>query len=299
MKNVTRLGIGTAQWGMVYGINNVVGIAHENDIKRMLDYAGKNSLIIDTAWAYGNSEAKIGRMLGQNMVKIVTKTKPIKSCPSQLNDQAQQVVDTVLSSMALFGGRQLFAVLVHHCDDLLGPHGNRLWNMLKRLKGRGLVEKIGCSFYSPDQYFEVGKRFDLDIVQIPYNIFDQRYISSGMREHAQRYGVEVHLRSIFFQGLFFMKPSELCNKLLTAAPYVEALQKKLVKLSLSPQKAALKYVLQTTNNEILIIGSDSFKQWNDIINTIALPPLKSKEMESLSLLAVDEKLMIDPISWVT
>ena len=95
-----------------------------------------------------------------------------------------------------------------------------------------------------------------------------------------------------------MKPSELSNKLLTAVPYVEALRKKLFELSLSPQKAALKYVLQTTDNERLIIGSESFEQWDDIVNTVALPPLKPEEMESLSSLAVDKKSVINPISWL-
>lgn len=296
---LARLGIGTVQWGVAYGVNNSIGIAHKDDINMMLAYAAQNSLIIDTAWAYGNSEEKIGSMLDHNVVKIVTKTKPIKTCSSQLSDQAQQVLDAVLGSISLLGGRQLYGVLVHQSDDLLGPHGNRLWRMLKRLKGEGLIEKIGCSFCSPNEYFKVSKRFDLDIVQIPYNIFDQRYINSGMREHTSRYGLEVHLRSIFLQGLFFMKPSELSNKLLPAAPYVKALREKLFEFSLSPQKAALKYVLQTTNNERLIIGSESLEQWNDIVNTIALSPLKAEELEGLSSLAVEEKLIINPVCWIS
>ena len=298
MRDLARLGIGTAQWGMAYGVNNSIGVAHKNDINKMFAYAAQNSLIIDTAWAYRSSEEKIGNMLDHNVVKIVTKTKPIKTCSSQLNDQVKQVLDAVLSSLALFGGRQLYGMLVHHSDDLLGPYGNRLWSMLEELKDEGLIKKIGCSFYSPDEYFKVGKRFNLDIIQIPYNIFDQRYVKSGMQEHVTRHCVEVHFRSIFLQGLFFMKPSELSNKLLTAVPYVEALRKKLFELSLSPQKAALKYVLQTTDNERLIIGSESFEQWDDIVNTVALPPLKPEEMESLSSLAVDKKSVINPISWL-
>jgi aryl-alcohol dehydrogenase-like predicted oxidoreductase len=139
---LARLGIGTAQWGVAYGVNNSIGIAHKDDINMMLAFAAKNSLIIDTAWTYGNSEEKIGSMLDHNSVKIVTKTKPIKTCSSQLNNQAQQVVDAVLTSISLLGGHQLYGVLVHQSNDLLGPHGNRLWRMLKQLKSKGLIEKV-------------------------------------------------------------------------------------------------------------------------------------------------------------
>ena len=47
--------------------------------------------------------------------------------------------------------------------------------------------------------------YNIDVVQIPYNILDKRVIYSGWYRKLKKIGIEVHARSIFLQGLLVNK----------------------------------------------------------------------------------------------
>ena len=74
-----KLILGTVQFGLNYGINNLGGKISPTEANRILHYAHKNDIsILDTASAYGNSEVVIGEFLSQNEnieFDIITKLK--------------------------------------------------------------------------------------------------------------------------------------------------------------------------------------------------------------------------------
>ena len=61
MNAVGKLVLGTAQFGMDYGINNVRGQVTPDEVNEILSAAGNAGVeFIDTAYGYGNSEDVLG-----------------------------------------------------------------------------------------------------------------------------------------------------------------------------------------------------------------------------------------------
>ena len=89
-----KISLGSAQWGLKYGINNIQGIPSDNELKKILNVANINGIkMLDTAQSYGNSELRIGRY-NENRFKIVTKIK--------LDHHHQSVSNIVKNSMNAF-----------------------------------------------------------------------------------------------------------------------------------------------------------------------------------------------------
>ena len=77
--SISRIGLGTAQFGLDYGISNLRGKVAESNVSDILDHAWKTGVkILDTAKLYGDSEAVLGRLMApKHQFKIITKTPTI------------------------------------------------------------------------------------------------------------------------------------------------------------------------------------------------------------------------------
>ncbi len=70
-----KLALGTAQFGLPYGISNQNGVAKLEDIKNIINASVECGIdTIDTAKNYGNCERLLGNT-GVNKFKVVTKIK--------------------------------------------------------------------------------------------------------------------------------------------------------------------------------------------------------------------------------
>jgi aryl-alcohol dehydrogenase-like predicted oxidoreductase len=203
-----RIALGTAQFGLDYGITNQAGRVPEEQARDILNWATSAGVdTIDTAHGYGDSEAVIGRaLLDPSIVRIVTKTPHLGSASSAA-EAAQVTKRAFAASLGRLNRTNVAALLVHNAEDLLGRFGDVVWEQLEGFKAHGQVERIGVSVYEGSQVDALVERFALDIVQLPYNALDQRLLDGGqLRELAER-GIEVHARSLFLQGLL-LQPSE-------------------------------------------------------------------------------------------
>jgi aryl-alcohol dehydrogenase-like predicted oxidoreductase len=101
---------------------------------------------------------------------------------------------------------------VHNASDLLKPGSKKLFDQLESLKQAEKIKKIGVSVYDNKQLQSILENFDIDIVQLPFNILDKRLIDSGMLSILQNRGIEVHARSVFLQGLLLMSNQDRPRK---------------------------------------------------------------------------------------
>ena len=107
---------------------------------------------------------------------------------------------------------RLDSLLLHHPADLLEWRGERIYRSLLGLKKSGLVERIGVSIYSPNELDTILDNYDIDIVQAPFNVLDRRLETSGCLTRLHELGIEVHVRSVFLQGLLLLKKSEMPDR---------------------------------------------------------------------------------------
>ena len=94
-------------------------------------------------------------------------------------------------------------LIVHNPSLLKKNKGKIFFNNLKKLKKKGLVQKIGVSVYDPNEFSKIIKNYTIDVVQLPLSIFDQRFCSSRIIKQINAKKIEVHARSIFLQVYLF------------------------------------------------------------------------------------------------
>ena len=115
----------------------------------------------------------------------------------------------MLESISRLKINRLDSVLLHRPEDLIGSRGRNIKNALLKLKSEGLVDKIGISIYSPSILDNISCIKDLDIVQSPLNVFDQRIIDSGWLPKFKDLNIIFHARSIFLQGLLLSNQNNI------------------------------------------------------------------------------------------
>jgi aryl-alcohol dehydrogenase-like predicted oxidoreductase len=147
-----RLGLGTVQFGLPYGITNSLGQVPESEVGEILRCASNLGIdMLDTAHLYGSSEVTLGRLaVPLADFRVVTKTPKFRECAA-----AGEAVDLLRSAFSQSLDRlarpEVYALLLHDADDLTGPYGAELWAAMSELRARGLVRKIGVSVYDGDQ----------------------------------------------------------------------------------------------------------------------------------------------------
>ena len=258
-----KIALGTVQFGIPYGIANSNGQVEKLEAKGILDYAKSFGVdTIDTAIAYGTSEQCLG-YIGVGDYHLVTKLPEIPDDYGNLKTWVQNHVDSSLSTL---GVETLSGLLLHRSSQLLDTDKKDLWSILLQLKSDGIVKKIGFSIYTPDELDKLWDSFKPDLVQAPYNILDRRLETSGWLERMHKENVEVHVRSIFLQGLLLMNKSnrpEKFNKWLALWNHWDDWLKE---SNVTPVQAAVSFSLSDNRVSKVIVGVDSLDQLKEIIS---------------------------------
>jgi len=281
-----KLALGTAQFGLAYGVANEVGQVSRGQAKRMLQFAFSRGIrSIDTAIRYGDSETCLGE-LGVSKFDVVTK---LPRLPDGCSDITGWVSSQVASSLARLRVHSLHGLLLHRAEDLIGPHQRLLYRALMALKEEGLVQKIGVSLYSPLDFDSIDKSFTVDLVQAPYNLIDRRLEKLGYIDRWKASGLEVQVRSVFLQGLLLMPKS--------AIPlYFQRWQVLWVRWhewlrahNASPLEACLAFARAPEGVDRVVVGADNLTQLAEIIdasNTVSSffewPNMQSGDMSLIN-----------------
>ena len=200
-----KLAIGTAQFGLSYGVSNSHGQITLHKADEILEHAFNQGIsTLDTAIAYGNSEETLGA-IGVSRFDIVTKLPKIESLRTTISSWVELQVSQSLNRLKV---PKLHAIMLHNACDLLEPYGIELYEALCGLRDSGVCAKIGWSIYQPSELDQTIPLYKPDIIQFPFNPLDQRIVCSQWLEKLERQGTELHCRSIFLQGLLIMPPSK-------------------------------------------------------------------------------------------
>ena len=289
------LGLGTAQFGLDYGVSNRGGRTPPDHVERILDYAQRQGIrLIDTAADYGESEAVLGRFLAPgHPFRIVTKA-PRFGVPRITLTEAAALRGACERSLARLRQDRLYGVLIHAVDELLAPGGDLLWEALTRLKDEKLAEKIGVSVYCGSQIDAVLDRFQPDLVQVPVNVLDQRLIASRHLSRMKSQRVEIHGRSIFLQGLLLSLTGPL-------DPYFNPYREPLARVqdfsrhhAVAPLALALGFVKALDEVDSAIVGVTRLEELEEIV---AAWRSASASLEECSALACDDEALVNPASW--
>jgi len=286
----TNLIIGTAQFGQKYGIAGGYNQVPEEEVVKILKFAEMNGVRwIDTAGSYGCAESTLGRMQNISEFNIVTKVFLNRSTESP-----KKITEHIKKSIKLLGVGKLYGVLIHDPNDLIQESRRyEVFENMEMAKYLGYVNKIGVSVSFPEQAAEIIEKHNIDLIQIPCNILDQRFIKSGIMKEIIGRNIEIHIRSVFLQGLLLMDPE-------TLDPFFDGIKTHLIYLrsfaskhNKSVREVAINYAKSLKSASKIIVGIDNEKQLRQIVLD-----WKHNVMEyDFSEFCVDDEKFLIPSNW--
>lgn len=260
-----RLGLGTVQFGLDYGVTNAAGKVSLESVRAILSEARHRGVgLLDTAALYGDSENVVGLADPDRSFSIVTKTVKVGDAGDAAL-AAAMVARRFEQSLRNLDRESVYGLLLHDPADLLGPFGEAVWRELQAIKSRGQARKVGVSIYTGDEIDRILSRFQPDLVQIPINAVDMRLVEGGQLEALRTRGVEVHARSVFLQGLLLQRPQDIPSKFGVLQDTVRDLHAAFEEYGLTPMEGLLAGVLRHSAISRIIVGTTSVAELAEIV----------------------------------
>lgn len=288
----SKLILGTVQFGKKYGINNSIGRPNKDHVFSILNCAFKNKIrTLDTAEDYGKSQEIIGQFIKRNpqkKFKIISKLSSIKKI------KKNQLYDRVCKSSEIMNVEKLDSFMFHDYKSF--KKMDFLSKEIIEVRNLGQIDKIGISLYDNKSINDIIENYPFfDFIQIPFNLFDNESKRKKVIDLSVSKKIKVHVRSVFLQGLFFKKISELDFSLNKLKPYLTILNEILKKNSLKPQELALKYVMSKNFIDKVVIGVDTIEQFKNNIKILSKKiKIPIHEIEKIDVL---EKKLLNPTNW--
>lgn len=282
-----KLMLGTVQFGLDYGVTNSEGQTPKEEISKILDFCKSVGIsYLDTAYSYGNAEKMLGEFDDKlHDFNIVTKL-------AYLQKSRLSMRDSILKSFENLGLQSVYGVLFHNPDDLVGENGKDYFKQLQSLKNEKKMQKIGVSVYNPDQLTFLMGQYPLDIVQIPLNIFDQRFLENDLLKIVKKKGIEIHVRSVFLQGLLLERPDRLNPFFEDIRKNLEHFNRVINEMKVSPIEFLLAFVNSITEIDKIVVGVNTERHLIEIVHSYG----KEINYNFSELKIKDEKYLL-PINW--
>lgn len=271
--DTSKISLGTVQFGTNYGITNISGKVSFEDVKNILNFAWNIGIKhLDTAQAYGDAEIVIGKAKSSLDFNISSKFSPA-------SPDFQDVERNVRESLYDLRTNSLEILYIHDPFKLSHEIKLRLLDQMLKLKDLGFIKKVGLSIYNHNDIngFDLKK---IDAVQLPFSIYDQSALNSGLVDQLITNNVEINLRSIFLQGLLISSldkwpawiPKDMLNN-----------HKNLIKVA-------------ETNNCSLIDLIAAFCNHHSFFTSLVLGVCTQKELKQL-VQSFSSQLIVENLDW--
>jgi aryl-alcohol dehydrogenase-like predicted oxidoreductase len=290
MNPASRIALGTAQFGLDYGVTNRTGQPSEDTARAVIECArGLGIAWLDTAAAYGSAESVVGRLVGTDPAfRICTKVLA-GNAGANAPEVAQAQFD---ASLARLARDRVDVLMIHDPRHLLGDGGEQVYCWLAAQRERGRTGAIGASVYDGATARALAAHYRLDWIQLPLNVLDQRCVLDGTLSALGDAGVRVQARSALLQGLLLADPSRLPPALAAAAAPLAKLNARAAADGIPVLQLALGFVASRPEVELIVLGVESPQQLVDC----ALA-LRSGVNDGVDSLASDDPSVIDPRCW--
>jgi Predicted oxidoreductases (related to aryl-alcohol dehydrogenases) len=298
---LSRMTLGTVQLGLQYGIANKSGkptLEKSFEILKTAEDGGVNSF--DTASQYGDSENVLGnyfKKIGTEAKTITTKFKVEADEKTDKKEIEKQIRGFAEQSLARLGISKIPVYMLHRADDMW-KYGDVVPETLKKLKNEGIIGKAGVSCYKTEEIAMAVENDVYEAVQIPMNILDNRLIKSGSIDRLKKKGFIVFVRSVFLQGLFFMKQEELPSNLSGVWKHLLNLRGMAEREGMSVEQLALSYIRDLDGISSLVIGVETPEQVRANVKLMNGPAVSEKTREEAYRLfdGIEEKIL-NPVLW--
>jgi aryl-alcohol dehydrogenase-like predicted oxidoreductase len=285
---ITKLILGTVQFGLKYGVSNQIGLPSETDVKNILATAYRLGIKkLDTAAAYGLAEERIGNFHSTADFRFDIITKYSKDENVNWNESLE-------NSLSLLKIEKVDTIMFHSFESYLN-HKEDLANIMTIGKGK-LFDKIGVSVYTNEEMEALINDELVSVVQLPFNLLDNHLKRSVVIEKLRKQKKEIHTRSCFLQGLFFLNEDKIPEKLIGVKPFLKKLKQIAVDHNIEMGHLALQYALSKSYIDKVLIGVDTVTQLKNNIKW-AEDAIESAIFQQIDLIDVTDLNLLNPSKW--
>lgn len=289
-KMIPKIIIGTANFGVDYGITNTKGKVNNfelNEIISAMKIIGIDKF--DTAINYGDSQKVLGKS-GLESFHIDTKLPSIPVDINEIDGWINNQIESALTDLSL---DQINRVYFHDSMQLLNDDiASSAFASISKVKERGLIKEVGISIYDPMILDQLTNNIEFDAVQVPLNIFDRRIIDSGWLNKLSQKNINVISRSVFLQGLLLMDKESRPKYFSHWDELFNSYDDWIQHLNISRVEACLQFIFSISQIHGVIIGIDDANQLHEISNY-----LKPSVLDFPDYLISNDEGLIDPNNW--
>lgn len=281
---LNKIILGTAQLGLDYGISNKLGRPSlETSLKILCKAKQSGLLALDTAQRYGNSHQVI-KCYNKNHQPFQIYTK--FHAPFAPTPNLQEVLEEL-------GVTRVYGLSFHSYEDFKNFDK---WDDLLRYKKEGLFRELGVSVYSNHEALELINSEHINFIQIPFNLLDNTYQRNEVFLAARNRKINIHTRSSFLQGLFFLEHDKLPKCLHPLKPYLQKIREISLSYDISIAELAFLYPLCQIDINHVVFGVDSTHQLTSNLAFLGknLPTELLKEISQIKVLETD---LLLPYNW--
>lgn len=283
--------LGTAQMGLPYGVNNKIGQLEQSTAIELLEAAySKGITILDTAAAYGNAHKVIGayhNSHGSASFQVNTKIPKGLLVETYESEIHQYLEDLQIS--------QIKTLMLHSFEDY--SQGEAVKLALSSLKRQGLIQQIGVSVYTNEQLTNAINEDPIEVIQLPFNLLDNWELRGELITKAKEKQKEIHIRSVFLQGLFYMDLGNTNPVMQELKPYLSELHQIAAASSMSIGELAIRYAISFAEVDGVLIGVDGVAQFKDNVSVFHKGAMDSELRDKISKVVVTSTEWLNPSNW--
>lgn len=283
-----KIVLGTAQLDKNYGLKKKRKKISPKQMRDIINYAKiKKINFLDTASSYKNSEKILNKVRLEGF-NIIGKIEKIRQYKNVFNPMKKKVTEAKKKLKI----NSFYAYLIHDEADLYSKKGQEIFNCLLKIKKEGLIKKIGISIYNFKDLPKILNEFKLDIIQLPYNLFDRRLENKKLLKLLKKKNIEVHVRSVFLQGLLLKQINSIPKKFYKFKKDLIKLENYSKKNKISKLEICTNFVFSKNYIDKIIIGVEKKENLEEILNINYKYKIKN-----IPNFKISNKKLIDPRSW--
>jgi aryl-alcohol dehydrogenase-like predicted oxidoreductase len=296
LKKIPKIILGTAQWGSNYGISNRSGKINLKEIEKIVNFCFENDIkLYDTARGYGNAEKIIGKLNKKyaGKTKIISKIKDFRL--GNTYSDKKKIRELILTTHKNTFQKNIEGMLIHDDGLLDSKYFPYIWEVLSDLKNEFRIKKIGISTYKYNINIKLLKKYKFDIVQLPFNIYDQTRLNNGFIKKLNDNNIEIHVRSIFLQGILLQDYRRLKGIFYSVRDHQKKTHNYLEQNGMTKIEGCLSAVVQNDIQKI-IIGCDSLVQLKEIYKSF-VNVTHNSTFKNFKKFSINDMKIINPSLW--
>ena len=286
---VSEISLGTVELGMDYGIPAQGDHLQpfEADAARTLNCAldlGVN--LIDTAQAYGESEAIIGRALKSRRSEYILATKISSASWEGYTGTKlrEQVEASIAESLRTLQTDIIDLLYIHNATPELIQCGE-LVEIMQRAQEAGYARFIGTTTYGEAAPLAVLEDGRFDCIQVAYNLLDRQF-EERVLPLAKANDIGVVIRSVLLKGALTYRYAHLPDELCELRTVVDEVNSLCHAQSSSLPELAYRFVLAHPAVSTALVGTGRVHELEAIVSFAGcdvLPPELLSDIREISV----------------